>query len=63
MQDLTEKAVNLKLEMPGADKFDHSPLLDSVVLNYTKKGMFQKIKFMMKALDEPKDFKLLYRAS
>ena len=40
MEEITEKAVNLKLELPGADKFDHSPLLDSAVLNYTKKGMF-----------------------
>ena len=63
MKVITEKAVNLKLEMPGADKFDHSPLLDSTVLNYTKKGMFEKIKFMVKALNEPSDFKLLYRAS
>ena len=51
MKLITEKAVNLKLEMPGADKFDHSPLLDSTVLNYTKKGMFEKIKFMVKALN------------
>ena len=63
MEAITEKAVNLKLNMPGADKFDHSPLLDSVVLNKTKKGLFEKIKFFMKALDQPKDFRLIFRAS
>jgi len=48
--------------MPGADKFQHSPIIDSVVFNRTK-NMFQKIKYMVGHLKNPKDFRLIFRAS
>lgn len=46
---VTELTVNLKFKMPGADKFDSSPILESNVL-LKSKNMFQKIKFLMATL-------------
>jgi len=63
MEKLTLEAIRCKYELPGTERTDHSPILDSLVLNQSK-DMFQKIKFIFQSLDKaPKDFKLLYRAS
>ena len=62
MSKITERVTKLKLEMPGADRLEHTPLLDSVVLNRSK-NIFQKLKFMIPQINHPEEFKLLYRAS
>jgi len=62
MNAITDKVTRLKLEMPGAEKLEHTPLLDSIVLNRSK-NIFQKLKFMIPEIDHPEEFQLLYRAS